>query len=109
MNPRRGEIWLADLGLAMKTRPVLVVSRSDPDPPRALTLYVPVTTQNRDSRYEVVLSGLPFLESGSVANVQGLGSLPRVRFERRLGRLPIEVMNQIDGALSYALGLSADI
>jgi mRNA-degrading endonuclease toxin of MazEF toxin-antitoxin module len=29
MNPRRGEIWLADLGLAAKTRPVVIVSRED--------------------------------------------------------------------------------
>jgi mRNA-degrading endonuclease toxin of MazEF toxin-antitoxin module len=29
-------VWLADLGLAAKTRPVIVVSRFDPDGPRAL-------------------------------------------------------------------------
>jgi mRNA-degrading endonuclease toxin of MazEF toxin-antitoxin module len=28
---RPGEIWLADLGLAAKTRPVMIVSRFDPD------------------------------------------------------------------------------
>ena len=28
MNPQRGEVWLADLGLAAKTRPVIVVSPS---------------------------------------------------------------------------------
>jgi mRNA-degrading endonuclease toxin of MazEF toxin-antitoxin module len=27
MNPLLGEIWLADLGLAAKTRPVVIVSR----------------------------------------------------------------------------------
>jgi mRNA-degrading endonuclease toxin of MazEF toxin-antitoxin module len=55
MPPRPGEVWLADLGLAAKTRPVVIVSRDDPDPPRALILYVPLTTQNRQSPYEVVL------------------------------------------------------
>jgi mRNA interferase MazF len=44
MNPQPGEVWLADLGLAAKTRPVVIVSRDDPDPPRALVLYVPLTT-----------------------------------------------------------------
>jgi len=34
---------LADLGLAAKTRPVVIVSRKDPNPPRALVLYVPLT------------------------------------------------------------------
>jgi mRNA interferase MazF len=32
MNPQPGEIWLADLGLAAKTRPVVIVSRQDPNP-----------------------------------------------------------------------------
>jgi len=107
MNPRPGEVWLADLGLAAKTRPVVIVSRYDPDPPRALILYVPLTTQNRQSLYEVVLPKLPFLEYGSVANVQGLGSLPKVRLERRLGNLPDEVMGKIRRTLLYALDLGA--
>ena len=95
MNPQPGEVWLADLGLAAKTRPVVIVSRNDPDPPRALILYMPLTTQNRQSSYEVVLPRLAFLDRDSVANVQGLGSLPRVRLERRLGKLPDQVMTQI--------------
>jgi hypothetical protein len=33
-----------DVGLAAKTRPVVIVSRYDPDPPRDLILYVPPTT-----------------------------------------------------------------
>ena len=108
MNPKPGEIWLADLGLAARTRPVVVVSSFDPDPPRALILYIPLTTQNRQSRYEVVIPKLPFLDHSSVANIQGLGSLPRVRFERRLGKLPEEVMGKIKRALLFALDLGAE-
>jgi len=37
MNPQPGEFWLADLGLAAKTRAVVIVSRQDPNPPRALS------------------------------------------------------------------------
>ena len=74
MNPQPGEVWLADLGLAAKTRPVVIVSRLDPNAPRAVVLYVPLTTQNRLSRYEVVIPRLPYLDRDSVANVQGLGS-----------------------------------
>ena len=33
MNRLPGEVWLADLGLAAKTRPVVIVSRDDPDSP----------------------------------------------------------------------------
>jgi mRNA interferase MazF len=106
MNPAPGEVWLADLGLAAKTRPVVIVSRHDPDPPRVLVLYVPLTTQNRNSRYEVSLPSLPFLHQNSFANVQGRGSLPLGRLERRLGNLPDMVMERLRLALAYALELS---
>jgi len=105
MNRRPGEIWLADLGLAAKTRPVVIVSREDPDPPRSLVLYVPLTTQQRGSPYEVPLPRLPFLNRESVANVQGLGSLPTVRLERKIGSLSAAVMEQLRGALIFALDL----
>jgi mRNA interferase MazF len=105
MNPQPGEVWLADLGLAAKTRPVVIMSRHDPDPPRALIIYVPLTTQSRQSQYEVALPKLPFLDRDSVANVQGLGSPPRVRLERRLGKLPNEVIDKIKQAISFALDL----
>ena len=105
MNPQPGEVWLADLGLAAKTRPVVIVSRHDPDPPRALILYVPLTTQNRQSPYEVALPRLGFLDRDSVANVQGLGSLPTVRLERKLGRVPDGVLTKVKRALAFALEL----
>jgi mRNA interferase MazF len=105
MNPKPGEVWLVDLGLAAKTCPVVVVSRDDSTPPRALVLYVPVTTQNRGSAYEVELPKLPFLRQGSIANVQGLGSVPVVRLERKLGDLPNEATLKIKQALIFALDL----
>jgi mRNA interferase MazF len=105
MNPQPGEIWLADLGLAAKTRPIVIVSRQDPDPPRSLVLYVPLTTQRRDSPYEVPLPRLPFLDRESVANVQGLGSLPTVRLERKIGKLPTNVTERLKDALAFALDL----
>ena len=98
---------MADLGMTAKVRPVVVVSRHDSDPPRALVLYVPLTTQDRHSSYEVPLPRLSFLDRDSVANVQGLGSLPLVRLERRLGTLPHDVMLLIKQALAFALDMPA--
>ncbi|MDZ7696634.1 MAG: type II toxin-antitoxin system PemK/MazF family toxin [Deltaproteobacteria bacterium] len=105
MKIRPGEVWLADLGLSAKSRPVVLVSRYDADPPRSLAIYVPLTTQNRNSAYEVELPALSFLHQKSVANVQGLGSLPSVRLERKIGVLPGKVMKQLKEALMYALDL----
>jgi len=105
MNPRPGEVWLADLGIAAKTRPVVVVSRYDENPPRVLVLYVPLTSEDRGSEYEVEMPKLPFLRLEGVANVQGIGSLSVKRLERKLGVLPAEVMQQIKRALRFALDL----
>ena len=105
MNPKAGEIWLADLGLAAKLRPVLILSRDDPDPPRVLFIYVPLTTQNRGSPYEVELGKLPFLNEASTVNAQGIASLPRPRFERKLGHLPDAILGQVRNAVRFALNL----
>ena len=91
MSPQPGDVWLADLGIAAKTRPVVIVSRQDPNPPRALALYVPLTTQNRLSPYEVTLPRFPFLDRDSVGNVQGLASIPIVRLGAFFCALPDSV------------------
>lgn len=39
MNPQPGDIWLADLGLAAKTRPVVIVSRYDPVPHSVSSIF----------------------------------------------------------------------
>ena len=106
MSPHPGEVWLADLGLAAKTRPVVIVSRHDPEAPRALVLYVPLTSQDRSSRYEVKLPRLQFLKSDSVANVQGIGSLPVTRLERKLGEVPDAVLRNIQRALKFIFDLA---
>lgn len=103
MHQKPGEVWRADLGLAGKVRPVVVLSRDDSQAPRALVIYVPLTTQNRGSRYEVDVGQLPFLKEQSVANVQGIASLPPVRFERKLGNVPPETLAKIKQALAFAV------
>ena len=105
MKAKPGAIWLADLGLAAKPRPVLIVSRHDPDAPRALLTYLPVTTQHRGSRYEVPVGRLPFLDPSSIVNVQGIGSLVEPRLERKLGQLPADVLGKVKEAMRFLLDL----
>lgn len=68
--PKHGEVWLADMGLAGKLRPVVVVLADGLSVERTLIVHVPVTTQNRGSVLEVALGHLRFLpasdESGSL-------------------------------------------
>ena len=105
MSPQQGEVWLADLGLAAKTRPVVILSRDDPQAPRALVVYIPLTTQNRRSHYEVEIGNLRFLKEASVANVQGIGSIPVARLQRKLGSLLTETLHKIKEAIRFALDL----
>ena len=53
MQPTRGEVWLFDLGMAAKTRPVLVVNVAYGDLDRALVTVVPHTTQLRGTPFEI--------------------------------------------------------
>lgn len=45
IQPKPGEIWWVDLGMKAKFRPMMVVSREDPNSERALTVCVPCTTE----------------------------------------------------------------
>jgi mRNA interferase MazF len=83
----------------------VVISREDPDSPRALAICAPLTTENRGSDYEVSLGKLKFLDRGSWVNVQGVMSLGHEKLIRRLGRLTTSQMEQLKAALRFALDL----
>ena len=96
---------MTNLGIGGKSRPVLVVSRADPDSPRALALCVPLTTQNRGSVYEVELPRVRFLRERSYANVQGLASFRHDELRGFLGRFEAGAMELVRVALRYILEL----
>jgi mRNA interferase MazF len=105
MNLRHGEVWLVDMGLAAKTRPAIVLIADHLEVPRSLIIYIPITRQNRGTALEVSLGHLTFLDPESVANVQGIGSLPSVRFEKRLGVVPEADLKKVKLALAKACAL----
>ncbi len=51
--PTRCEVWLADLGMMEKTRPVLVLNAPFADADRSLYTVIPHTTALRGSQYEI--------------------------------------------------------
>jgi mRNA interferase MazF len=61
--PRRGEVWLVDLGLAQKIRPALILSTAYSDADRALITVISHTTKIRGSKFEQPVSA-PFLKAG---------------------------------------------
>ena len=96
MKPKVGEVYIIDLGFEGKVRPVVIVSREDPDAPRALSVVVPLTSQSRPSRYEVKMPRVPWLKLQSYADVQAIGSVAWHELKERRGKFDPQIMEQID-------------
>ena len=107
IQPKPGEVWWIDLGAAAKLRPMMVVSREDPDPERALTVCVPCTTQIRGGNYEVPLPRVKWLPGSAegVANVLGIEAVEHHRLERRAGRYEAPVIEAVRKKLAWMLEL----
>jgi mRNA interferase MazF len=102
-QPERGEVWLADLGLAAKIRPVLVVSVPYADADYALVCVIPRTTTPRGSQFEVNLQ-VSGLQPGAF-NLQGMLAVPTAKILRQLATLDTNQMRQIEAALKKWLGI----
>lgn len=85
-DPKRGEVWVADLGMAAKVRPCLVLSVPPGLQDRALVTLVAHTTSPRNSQFEVAVTAR-FLKPG-VFDAQNLVTVPLAKLVRRIGELP---------------------
>ena len=104
-SPRRGQVWLVDLGMAAKVRPALVISVPASDADRALVTLVPHTTSPRQSRFEASVS-VPFLRPG-VFDAQNLITIPHAKLIRSLGMLGSAQLSVVERAVRLWLGMSA--
>jgi mRNA interferase MazF len=104
-QPRRGEVWLVDLGMAAKVRPALVISVPANENDRALVTLGPHTTSPRQSRFEVSVS-VPFLRAG-VFDAQNLVTIPNAKLARQLGKLAAPQLSAVERAVCLWLGLPA--
>ena len=102
-DPRRGEVWLVDLGLAAKVRPCVVLSVTPSLTDRALATIVAHTTSARGSQFEVTVAER-FLKPG-VFDAQNLVTVPHAKFVRRLGDLSAENLALVQEAVRHWLGL----
>jgi mRNA interferase MazF len=104
-TPKRGEVWLVDLGMAAKIRPCLVLSiPANDDNDRVLTTLVPHTTSTRGSKFEIVIASR-FLKTGAF-DVQNVITIPTVKMIRMLGQLTTDEMLKIETGLKVWLGLT---
>ena len=105
INFHPGEVWFAELGMAEKSRPVLVLAVPGDADARALIIVAPLTSQIRGMRGEIDLGKPRWLPKPSAVNVQGLASLDRRKLIRRMGSLTGEQMESVKQALRDILNL----
>ena len=105
IEPRRGDVWLVDLGMAAKVRPALVVSVPANDTDRALVTLVPHTTSVQGSRFEAPVS-VPFLKPGAF-DAQNLITIPHAKLLRVLGKLNSEQLAAVEVVVRSWLGLGS--
>jgi mRNA-degrading endonuclease toxin of MazEF toxin-antitoxin module len=100
---RRGELWLAKVG--NKTRPVLVMTRSEVIDVRALVTVAEVTTSIRGLASEVNIDHVEAgLDRPSVINCDGIHTVAQQSLTTLVGQLGDDVLRQVCAAVSYALG-----
>jgi len=104
-EPQPGEVWFADLGMAEKSRPVLVLAYPRPADARALVIVAPLTSQIRGMRGEVPLGKPRWLPKVSAVNVQGLASFDPGKLARRFGALSADQYAAVKAALRDLLVL----
>jgi mRNA interferase MazF len=101
--PRRGEVWLVDLGMIAKVRPCLVLSGPVGPQDRVLVTLVAHTTSARGSQYEVNVPAR-FLRA-SVFDAQSLVTVPQATLIRKLGDLAPDQLALVEDAVRRWLGL----
>ena len=102
-RPDRGEVWLADLGIAAKVRPGLVLSVPPGPRDRVLVTLVPHTTSVQGTGFEVAVPK-SFFKSG-VFDAQGLVTVAPPRLLRKLGELLPDELALVEEAVRRWLGL----
>ncbi len=102
-EPKRGEVWQIDFGLAAKVRPALVLGCDCEDEDRKLLTVVYHTTALRGSRFEV-----PFrvagLDSGGF-DAQNIYTVPASRLVRRRAILTPVQLAEVEAVVRLWLGL----
>lgn len=111
-GPSRGEIWLVDLTPARGheqtgTRPGLVVSVDRfNEGPAELVVVIPITTQAKGIPFHVdVRPPEGGLDRPSYVKCEDVRSVSKERLSRRLGRVTLETLTEVDDRLRILLGL----
>lgn len=102
---RRGEVWWAELPPPFGRRPVVLLSRDEAYAIRNQVSVAPVTTRIRGIRSEVPLGPEQGLPKRCVANLDTIGTIPKVALRERIALLLPDKIQAVNSAIRFALGL----
>jgi len=103
---RRGDIWTVDPPGFPKPRPALVISINPINDLCPDVLMIPLTTKEGPLRVPLdVPSAVSGLEKTSYAKCESLGPVHKSRLKRQIGRVPHDLVAQVEIGVRRVLGL----
>ena len=101
----RGDVVVVDLGFKGKVRPCVVVSIDDADKARNLTVVVPITSEIRNTAWEIDFGHPKWSRQASVANLTGIAGVENHQIVHWIGNFPKDAMEKVSDGLYWLLGL----
>ncbi|MDJ0766869.1 MAG: type II toxin-antitoxin system PemK/MazF family toxin [Myxococcota bacterium] len=102
---RRGEVWWARLPGGAGRRPILLLTRDEAYAVRELVTIAPITTRKRNLPVEVPLAKKDGLPKACVVNLDTITTIPKKLLENQIVLLRTQLMQAVDDAIRFALGL----
>lgn len=112
-NPRRGDIYLVNFEPTVgseikKTRPALVIQNDIANQHSHIIIVAAITSKFDEPLYptEVLIKASEgWLKYDSVVLLNQIRSIDKQRLIKKLGSLSLEIMQQVNQAISISLGL----
>lgn len=108
---RRGEIYLVNLPAGRRgeqggSRPAVIIQNDTGNQFSETTIVASMTSRVTDYKFHVRVSSRDSgLDRDSIVMLEQIRTISQARLGRRVGRLTPAVMQEVDRALHYSLGL----
>ena len=114
---RRGDIFIADLGKGVGSeqqgiRPVIVIQNDIGNMHSPTVIVAPMTTQGlkkQDLPTHCFFDEIDGLNEPSMAILEQIRTIDRLRLRRYIGTVDSVTMNQIDRAITISFGLKEEV
>lgn len=100
----RGEIWGCEFKKPDKARPVVILTRQEVIPYLHTVTVAPITRTIRGVPSEVLIGPDEGLKEPSAVNLHHVVTIPKSELRRFIGSLSPAKMEEIRGAMLFALG-----